>query len=1148
MKRSRAVLMSAVCLIALLAMEVAAAQVPKVAGTQVVVGPARFTFLAPDLVRMEWSQQRKWLDWDTAIMQLRSPVRAMRVFAETQQSGAVRIWAAPGSLEIYYRPPAKFGPETLTVVARGVGGERVFTWKPGTADDKNLGGTRYSLDGVREGGLPPLPPGLLSRNGFFFIDDSRTPAIDPATDWLAERPDPDAQDWYFCWYGLDYRKALRLASDLMGHVYLPPRWALGSWYSRYWPYTDKEEMEIIRRFRELGIPLDILVIDVDWHLHGWESYDWNPDLFPDPEGFLRWVHAQGCKVTLNNHPGYLPAADSHFADFCRYIGVDPAGRKGIGINLADKRQCEAFFEILHKPLHEQGIDFWWIDGNAAHFPGLSSQMWTTKVYFEYTERYTGKRGLLFARYGGHGCHRYPVGFSGDTFAQWGVLKYEIGFTSRAGNVLFPWWSHDIGGFNGNVLPTELYVRWVQFGALSPVLRLHSNHGVREPWNYGKAGIECARRYFRLRYALIPYIYSCGYRTWQTGEPLCKALYMEWPGLEEAYEHDDEYLFGDALLVAPVAEPAERTRKLALNASGPVVGQADDGDQVAYRKVWLPPGQWLDWWTGQVFNGPQTLVYAAPLQRLPMFMRAGYPVVMGQVTDFVGEKPDDTLRVVFAAAEDGERSFMLFEDDGESKAYLQGGGARTLIEVKAADNGANQTVVIWPARGSFDGQIDKRRWVIEVRGITRPATVTVNGEALGPIDSKAGEGYIWKPSAGRLTLRLDERPVNEKIIVRVKTAVPVGLYRQAWRARELAGRQLVPPALAARLPRAAKMAGQLRAEAARIARALMSAGSAAEAQAAADALRRLSEQGLAELARAALEEGAGWMTPEQRLAVLTSIAGVEIVGVVEPTRDGLGAAVRVNIAQRAAGAEKLARKLVQSLKTRDGQPLAATLQHITFYRKLYPVGLVEIKVPVVGRWEKWDLAGTVTGTVDASWLQAFQLVGPFDNAERKGLDRVYPPEELAAAGKPLPYGKRWTGKDGKPVKWLKTAWRFPKTAEPVFINLEPLFKPKDWTVAYGVTYIWAPEDTDAVLLVGSDDECKVWLNGRLVHEYREPRPPAPDEDRVEIRLKRGWNMLMIKVCQEQGQWGFYLHLLGRDGKPLPGLWCSAEQPLPQPPKG
>ncbi|MBC7289287.1 MAG: DUF5110 domain-containing protein, partial [Armatimonadetes bacterium] len=570
--------------------------------------------------------------------------------------------------------------------------------------------------------------------------------------------------------------------------------ALGAWYSRYWPYTADEEKAIVTRFRELGIPLDVLVIDVDWHLHGWEAYDWNPELFPDPEGFLKWVHAQGCKVTLNNHPGKLPAADSHFADFCRYIGVEPAGRNNIHINLADRRHCEAFFEILHKPLHEQGVDFWWIDGSSAQFPDLDSQMWTTRQYFEYTERYTGRRGLLFARYGGHGSHRYPVGFSGDTFSHWGVLKYEIGFTARAGNVLYPWWSHDIGGFMGNVLPTELYVRWLQFGALSPILRLHSNHGVREPWNYGQEGIECARRYFRLRYALIPYIYSCAYETWQTGEPLCKALYMEWPELEEAYQHDDEYLFGHALLVAPVAEPADTTAG-PPGAVQPALSAAADEGPVARRQIWLPPGQWLDWWTGQVFSGGQTITYAAPLQRLPLFLRAGYPVVMGPVGDYVGQQPCDTLRIIFAAAESGERSFTLFEDDAESKDYLQGGGAKTLIEAKAADEGAQQNVVIWPMRGSYNGQVEKRRWIVEIRGATKPSQVAVNGKPLPQTREGRGEGYAWNGSAGRVTVWLNERPVSEKIEVKLISSLPVRLYRQAWEAKELAERPLILAELA-----------------------------------------------------------------------------------------------------------------------------------------------------------------------------------------------------------------------------------------------------------------------------------------------------------------------------------------------------------------
>ncbi|MGD9518325.1 MAG: TIM-barrel domain-containing protein [Armatimonadota bacterium] len=1083
----------------------ALAQDIRVTGSTSTVGAARITFLASDLVRLEWSESKQWADWPSAVVVGRD-WPAVKVAAEKEDDSTVVLRTE--RLTVRYRPPERFSTENLTVESPLLDGP----WHPGDPDPDNLGGTRHSLDGVRETALPPLGQGLLSRAGYFFLDDSKRPLIDPNTDWLSPRPDGESQDWYFSAYGHEYRRALLLASKLLGPVPIPPKWAFGGWYSRYWPYTDAEERAIVNKFRELGIPLDVLVIDVDWHLHGWEGYDWNPDLFPDPEGFLRWVHEKGCKVALNNHPGRLPAADSHFTEVCRRLGVDPAGRKDIALNLAERTHAAAFMEVLHKPLHDQGVDFWWIDGSSAQMPGLDNQMWTSKVYFDYTEQFTGKRGLLFARYGGYGCNRYPVGFSGDTFAEWGVLGYEVDFTSRAANVLYPYWSHDIGGFNGDRLPTDLYVRWLQFGAFSPVLRLHSNHGIREPWEYGHEGTAAAQTYFRLRYQLLPYIYSNARRVHETGEPLCRPLYLDWPEEEEAYRRDDEYLFGEAILVAPVVEPAPE-------------------GQPARREVWLPPGDWVDFKTQEAYPSGM-LTYEADLQTLPMFLRRGSIVVLQEdVGNCVGEKPEDALTVLVTVGRP-KANFMLYEDDGESKDYQKDQFAKTSLKL-LTDSNANQKLTIAPREGSFDGAIAERTWSVIVAGRFAPERVLLDGKVLPRVAQgqkpAAGGGWSWDSPGQMVTISLPRRSVTEGYEVELRGGVGYQEHAMYWQAGRLARHVR---GVAGQLRELAGDWDSVEAQALAVAAKADALAGKLQRGALTLAAARRDIDGLADAELTALADSAARHAKEERsrLGAVCAVLGVSLAGRLEVTAGGKAARLRPEV-MRDSIAPQAVQRLLASLSTPDGTRWSDISKDLAC-DPCFPAGLVTAAVEVRGKWAGLPLTGTLSTTVDASSLQLFHLVGPFDNTERKGLETVYPPET------DLRIGAELQGKGG-PVTWLKTGWRWPvrSTGGPNFVNLEPLFKPKDFTVAYAVAYLWAPRDEDAIAYVGSDDECKLWVNGEHVHTYPDPRPPAPDQDRVPVKLRQGWNTLLLKVCQEEGQWGFYLRLAGADDRPLEGVWTA-----------
>ena len=448
-------------------------------------------------------------------------------------------------------------------------------------------------------GATSLEPGLVSRDGWVVVDDTARPLFDDSDwPWAIARPERQATDWYFFGHGHDYRAALGDFVKVAGRIPMPPRFAFGTWWSRYWSYTDQEFMDLVRGFESHDVPLDVLVIDMDWHLTfnlrwqkrvvdqsgnrlGWSGYTWDPRLFPNPEGFLAWCEAHGLKTPLNLHPasGVQPHEQAYPA-MARAMGIDPETKQHVPFDITNKTFAENYFEILHRPLERQGVDFWWSDWQQdpdTRTPGVNNTWWLNYVHSTDMAR-RGERPIIFHRWGGLGNHRYQIGFSGDTESVWESLAFQPYFTATAANVGYAYWSHDIGGHMPGVVSPELYTRWIQFGAFSPILRTHTTKNPdaeRRIWAYPEPYASVMRDAFHLRYALIPYLYSAARETYETGVAFFRPLYYDFPEADEAYTETAEYLFGDDMLVAPVTKPVD----------------PDTG--TAAQSVWLPPGTWIE---------------------------------------------------------------------------------------------------------------------------------------------------------------------------------------------------------------------------------------------------------------------------------------------------------------------------------------------------------------------------------------------------------------------------------------------------------------------------------------------------------------------------------------------------------------------------
>ena len=733
----------------------------------VTIGDARFTVLTPQLIRMEWAEDKKFEDHPSFVfLNRRMPVPTFRKKVEGET-----LTIDTDALHLVYRADSagqgKFAPENLSVSLTLNG--KTLEWHPGMPDTGNLMGTARTLDDARGSKTKaPIEAGLLSRDGWTMVDDSRRPLFDSDDfnftqgekspwPWVSVRPAGDRLDWYFFGYGHQYEKELSDYVRVAGRIPLPPRFAFGSWWSRYWAYSDQELDNLVRGFHENDVPLDVLVIDMDWHTNysqleemhetdqahqrlGWTGYTWNPLLFPDPKAFLTHIHDQGLKATLNLHPasGVQPWEKAYPA-MARAMGIDPATKKYVPFDITDKKYATNYMDLLHHPLEKQGIDFWWLDWQqqtTTNVPGVNPTWWLNYVHFTDQER-EGKRPLLFHRWGGLGNHRYEIGFSGDTVSVWDSLAFQPWFTATAANVGYAYWSHDIGGHMPGVVDPELYTRWVQFGAFSPILRTHTTKNAnaeRRIWTYPEPYSSIMRKTFQLRYALEPYLYTEARRTYDSGVAFLHPLYYDWPEAEAAYTHKNEYVFGSQMIVAPVTAPEDASTHLAS------------------ETVWIPKGEWIEVPTGKHFVGPTEVARSFSIDQVPVYVRAGAIIPMQPPMDYTDQRPVDPLILNIYPLSDGqESSYTLYEDNGKAEEYKHGECAWTTIH--ALQKGDELSVRIEPVKGGYPGMLTKRRFEVRLHGDWPPASVHAGSAEIGfQTEERAKTG--WHFDGNTLTTFID----------------------------------------------------------------------------------------------------------------------------------------------------------------------------------------------------------------------------------------------------------------------------------------------------------------------------------------------------------------------------------------------------------
>jgi alpha-glucosidase (family GH31 glycosyl hydrolase) len=556
---------------------------------------------------------------------------------------------------------------------------------------------------------------------------------------------------------------------LTGRQPLPPRWAFGYIQSKNRYRNEEDARSIVNTIREKKFPCDAIVLDLKWFA-AMGDLRWDTTAWHDPERMMSGFLDKGVRTILITEP-YIVQTSVNYEEASRlgFLAKDSFGRPYILDGWWSCGGCNASLLDMTDPAARQ---WWWgkhtsflgrhVAGlwtdlgeperhpdDMVHFLGTTQKvhniynlLWA-KAVFEGMNRFRpGERLFNLSRSGFAGIQRYGViPWSGDVSRSFGGLAVQLPMLLNMGMSGLAYHNSDIGGYARNPTTPELYVRWMEFGAFSPVTRAHGAgevvHGApTEPWQFGPEAEVICRNMLRLRYRLLPYTYTMAYRNYETGLPLARPLIMMYPGDNRFTDESSSYLWGDDFLVSPVVNPGETT-----------------------KRVNFPECDWVNFWTDEVIHGGRTLEVAAPLESIPLFVKCGSIIPMAPPMQYSDERPLDTLTLCVYPGRGVSGSGYLYEDDGKTTAYQNGSFSLTRFTESGVEEkgGLRLTVGIGSSNGSFSGNILNRMYAVEIhRAAGRPSDVRINGRELNDLSAaagaqSAGTGYRFDPRLSRITV-------------------------------------------------------------------------------------------------------------------------------------------------------------------------------------------------------------------------------------------------------------------------------------------------------------------------------------------------------------------------------------------------------------
>ncbi len=609
--------------------------------------------------------------------------------------------------------------------------------------------------------------------GLFWDNYSPTTFTDNETETSFDSEVGECVDYYFMWGGTADGVVAGMRA-LTGDVPMFPLWAYGFFQSKERYKSQAETVNIVRRYRELGVPLDAVI--QDWQYWGsnylWNAMEFLHEDFPDGQRMVDDIHGMNARLVISIWASFGPMTKQFRAMEPRGMLLDmgtwpqsgsskwPPNRDyPSGVKPYDAFHPEArdiYWSHLKEGLFDLGLDGWWMDstepdhldfrpsdmdnptylGSFRKVRNAYPLMSVGGVYDNQRRVSSDKRVFILTRSAFAGQQRYGANtWTGDVQATWDVLRRQIPAGLNFSLTGIPHWNSDIGGFFLGSYPRrledpdyrELYTRWLQFGAFTPMMRSHGADAPREIWQFGQKGepvYDAIEKFINLRYSLLPYIYSTSWEVSARRGSMMRALAMDFADDKAVWDRADQYMFGSSLLVCPVLEPMYSRVE---SGEGRRAIRREDFSTVGVREVYLPKGaDWYDFWSGERLAGGQTVSREVPIDVMPLYVKAGAIVPFGPRVQWAQEKPWDDLEVRVYAGADG--SFVLYEDEGDNYNYEKG----SYSEIAFGWNDRTRTLTIGARGGEgFEGMIGRRTFRVTLveQGQSNPVqTVSYDGNA------------------------------------------------------------------------------------------------------------------------------------------------------------------------------------------------------------------------------------------------------------------------------------------------------------------------------------------------------------------------------------------------------------------------------------
>lgn len=656
----------------------------------------RISVLTPRLIRLEYSSDGMFNNFETTIVKNRRfPVPD---FSKQEDDSVIHI--ETDYFILTYIKNSSFSSRTLHAKCKNKKEE----WYYGQKEVRNLNSSSMSLDDMTS--MPELEKGLFSLNGIATINDTNSMRFDENRNVVVGNTPKDYVDLYLFIYDKDFALCLKDFYELTGYPSMIPRYALGNWWSKECPYKDYEVLEKIDRFKMHDIPLSIFVLDNGWSKKDAKNpnangYSFEPKQFSNPVEFMKKVHEKGIKfgVKINPQHGFYPI-ENNYQLISKYL---PTNKEGyISFNPTDLKAVDVLFKVLLHPLEEAGVDFFWND----YFDKNKNNMYLMNYYMKLDSTRKNKRDLILSRNSTYDAHLFNVLYSGRNVINWATLKMLPFYTLNSANIGACMWSHDIAGSSGGVEDNDFYLRSIEYGVFSPILRFNTVKGryfKREPWKWDVVTNSIASDYLRLRHRLIPYIYSECYRYHKEGKLLIQPFYYYNIKFYDDENYSNQYYFGSSFMISPIIKPMDPDMNRTI------------------QRFYIPEGVWYDFKTGKRFLGNHKYIGFYSIEDYPIFVKQGSIVPMAGPNSYkTCDNPKDLEIHVFPGK---SNTYHLYEDDGETNNYLN--GKYCITEIDYNYRKSNYTLIIRPVEGDMNSLLPTRDYKIVFRNTKKSDNVVVN---------------------------------------------------------------------------------------------------------------------------------------------------------------------------------------------------------------------------------------------------------------------------------------------------------------------------------------------------------------------------------------------------------------------------------------